>query len=569
MAKIYPIVPEEFNSSYGEKEIFKVLKRLPDDWNIYYSVSWQKRTRHGEITWGEADFLIFNPEYGILVIEVKSGGIEFIEGKWIQTRLDNYEKNGMKDPFKQADRNKYKIREEISNVLPFGEKCFIDKAVWFPSIDKKELENITLPLEAKGQMILTKEDLDTPLEALKRVFKFYNAKGLTNITNKSQQSIKNIIMPNFKLVPSASNIKDEAEYVFYQLTNEQSKVLDFIADQNTVAIQGTAGTGKTFIAVEQARRFAENGKVLFLCFNRYLNAHLKEKCKNDNVFYYTIHSFLGTEAMGENVFEIETGLKILDSINFERLNYKYIIIDEAQDFDKDILELLYFKCLEYKMKLIIFYDKNQLIFQDALPDIIKNFDCKLTLLRNCRNTEKIAESINTIFDIPMNINELNISGTMPVLHYFEDNEQLINSLENNIRKYLDTEEKIYKENDITILTLNIEETSILKDIHSLAGYKISKVKNDTDIMFTTSRKYKGLESNIIIVVDFNMSKYESEEYKRNFYVALSRARQKLDIFTIVSDDDIKHIAKNIEDDSNLTSYAKIGRKFKMRIAKEK
>ena len=51
--------------------------------------------------------------YGILVIEVKSGGISFKDGKWYQTRIDNNEVNEMKNPFNQANRSKYKLIDEI------------------------------------------------------------------------------------------------------------------------------------------------------------------------------------------------------------------------------------------------------------------------------------------------------------------------------------------------------------------------------------------------------------------------------------------------------------------------
>lgn len=564
MANIYPIIPDSFNSSYGERQIFNSLNGLPDDWNIYYSVNWQKRSRRGKITWGEADFLIFNKQYGILVIEVKSGGIAFIEGKWIQTRLDTYEKNTMKDPFRQADRNKYAIKEEVENILNLEEECFIDKAVWFPSIKRKSLQDNKLPLEARKEIILTQEDLVNPLASLKKVFNYYQSNRFTNISKQTVKKIKNIIMPNFKLVPSASNIKDEANYVLYQLTNEQSKVLDFISNQNTVAIEGSAGTGKTFIAVEQARRCSKFGKVLFLCFNRFLKEHLKKNCKRENVDYETISAFLAQYAKGQDIYNKENSIEVLKTIDLSK--YKYIIIDETQDFDEYILNLIYLKCIRNKIKLLIFYDKNQLIFQDSVPEIIKNFDCKLTLLKNCRNTERIAESINTIFDIPFNMNEINVLGKKPVLHYSNDSNGLIISIEKVIRKY--TEDKMYKNTDITILTLKTVEKSILTEIKSIAGYKISTVYNEKDIFFTTAKKFKGLESNIVIVVDFNFEKYNDEEYKRNLYVALSRARQKLDVFTVASDDEIKRIGDYIEKDENLTTNAKIERKFKMRILKE-
>lgn len=557
MANIYPEISEDFHNSLGEFKIFEALKKLSDEWNIYYSVNWHKRENNGKIRWGEADFLIFNPKKGILVIEVKSGGIKFENGGWIQKRLDTLEEFPMQNPFKQADRSKFTIIENLDNSLFFGDKCLVDKAVWFPSIDKKQLKQIQLPMEYDKNLILTSEDLNNPEGALNSIFKFYNSDAYTKLSKNSIDIIKKIIMPNFNLIPSASNIKGEAEYVFYQLTNEQKKVLDFIDEQNTVAIQGSAGTGKTFIAVEQAKRFATDGKVLFLCFNKYLNQHLRNKCFIENVDYYTLHSFLGQMSNGEDVYELSKCIEILEDIEFSGIEYKYIIIDETQDFNKNIIKIIYDKVIENNLKLVVFYDKNQLIFQDDLPDIIKNFDCKLTLLKNCRNTVKITSSVNSIFEIPINVNELTIPGTMPKIHYSSNEDKIVSSLEDIINNYI---ENGYDVGDITILTLETEETSILKSKSFLGKYKLSNKKQDDSIFFTTSKKFKGLESNIIIVVDFNPKQYNDEIYKRNLYVSLSRARQKLDVFAVTSQSEIYNMLDEVE-----SSITKMGRKLKMII----
>ena len=227
MARIYPEVVEDFHSSYGEFQIFEALKKLPSDWYIYHSLNWQKRSKTGKITWGEADFVIFNQQYGILVIEVKSGGISFSNGKWFQQRLDNKKINEMKNPFNQANRSKYKLIDEIDYKLQYGENCFIDKAVWFPSINLCDLNLANLPLEYNKRLILTKESLETPLNSIISVYNYYNSIKFTHLSTESKNIILNTLMPEFNLVPSASNIKNEADYIFYQLTNEQKKSTRF------------------------------------------------------------------------------------------------------------------------------------------------------------------------------------------------------------------------------------------------------------------------------------------------------------------------------------------------------
>ena len=64
MAKIFPEIIEDCHGSFGEFQIFNALKMLPDDWYVYHSLNWQERRKNGRITWGEADFVVFNKKYG-------------------------------------------------------------------------------------------------------------------------------------------------------------------------------------------------------------------------------------------------------------------------------------------------------------------------------------------------------------------------------------------------------------------------------------------------------------------------------------------------------------------------
>lgn len=557
MAKIYPNIVDDFHGSYGEFQIFESLKQLSDDWYIFHSLNWKDRSKNGKITWGEADFVIFNKIYGILVIEVKSGGISFKDGKWYQTRIDNNETNEMKNPFNQANRSKYKLIDEIDFKLPYGDRCFIDKAVWFPSISSYKLSQINLPLEFDKRLILTGDSLNNPLNSILSVFNYYNSTKFTMITDDSKKNILNILQPNFNLIPSASNIKNEADYVFYQLTNEQKKILDFVEDQQTIAIQGSAGTGKTFVAVEQAKRFSESGRVLFLCFNKFLYLHLNDKCKIDGVDYYNLHTFLAKYS-SDDLLTNEKCLKALKNINFAELEYTSIIIDEAQDINDKIINHLYEISKENNYKFVIFYDKNQMIYQDKLPKCLEHFDCKLSLNKNCRNTIKILQTVNSIFNTNIDAYNLSISGIMPSL-YFEENNSL-NKLENIIDGYINDG---YSENDITILTLTTESDSMLSDLDRIGKYKIS-TEDDNSIFYTSSKKFKGLESNIVIIIDFDANKYSDYEYKKNIYVSLSRARQRISILCN-KEYNLKILADTIE--GNLDDTIKVARKFKVKIEK--
>lgn len=76
-------------------------------------------------------------------------------------------------------------------------------------------------------------------------------------------------------------------------------------------------------------------------------------------------------------------------------------MDEGQDFGQDVIEKN--GILQLLMDIVTadeekhgtfyaFYDKLQKIQGDIIPQCIEEADCRLTLTRNCRNTENIAKT---------------------------------------------------------------------------------------------------------------------------------------------------------------------------------
>ena len=154
MAHFYPEISDDFHNSLGEYKIFQALKNLSNSWNVYYSLTWQKRSNNGRITWGEADFAIFNPSYGILVIEVKSGGIRCENGDWYQKRLDTEEEktdipedtaietNSNKTKRgKEMDRNKHSIYmlQDFFKVLKGKKKNLCQPSTYLAKIAFKNI----------------------------------------------------------------------------------------------------------------------------------------------------------------------------------------------------------------------------------------------------------------------------------------------------------------------------------------------------------------------------------------------------------------------------------------------
>ena len=147
-------------------------------------------------------------------------------------------------------------------------------------------------MEFDKRLILTSDSLSNPERDIIGAFNYYNSRRFNIISDDAYKEMFKLLLPEFNLIPDLTNKINEINYRFNQLTREQEKVLNFIEFQNTIAIEGSAGTGKTFIALEYSRRASNSGKVLFLCFNRYLNDFLNKNYSYSNVEYFNIHSFI-------------------------------------------------------------------------------------------------------------------------------------------------------------------------------------------------------------------------------------------------------------------------------------
>lgn len=567
MAYIYPLKEELKDVPYSERIVYDLLKDLEKDFTIFHSVQWVKKGRRWKSTWKENDFLILNPKLGALVLEIKGGDIIYQDGVFHQINTETKEvavlsPTKKNDPFSQAIDGVYHYRRLLDQISPdLSDRFPIEPAVWFSTCDIKEKRR-SFPLqyrEASGA-VLGNEDFSKHGKAIHDIFDFYASQGKTAVTEEEYAKIIDAIAQDFKLISAPGVKKGELDYAFLKLTNEQTGLLDYISEQKNATIQGVAGTGKTLIAKEAARRLgAEGRKVLFLCFNRFLFSHLQHMYPYKNVTYYNIHTFISRYRPGEDTSSGEKRVAELQKIDWDFLDYDDIIIDEGQDFFND--EIIYFK--EYMIlkdgHFWVFYDKNQLLTTQEVPEWIEKSECRLLLTKNCRNTYQIALTSYNVIDIEMDPKVMMINGDPTSISFV--NGEPVSKLA-RLLKQLTNAESGYEYSDIVILSLKTENNSILQNTVRIAGIPIMHEKNNSSILFTTASKFKGLESRIVIIIDIDESCFTDENKKRLFYVACSRATQKLALFINGDNKKIEAIANAIDNENCFAAKGCIAMKTK-------
>jgi hypothetical protein len=106
---------------------------LPAPWSVVHSVAWQS-TRNGRQGDGEADFVAVHPEHGLLVIEVKGGGVTVDNGRWFSTDQRGCAFHPIKNPFEQAVGSKHALVRFVSEVAPSSGWVQAGHAVAFPGL---------------------------------------------------------------------------------------------------------------------------------------------------------------------------------------------------------------------------------------------------------------------------------------------------------------------------------------------------------------------------------------------------------------------------------------------------
>lgn len=289
---------------------------------------------------------------------------------------------------------------------------------------------------------------------------------------------------------------------------------------------------------------------------------MKKQYPYENVTYYNIHTFINEFGNNiENLSDAEVRANALEKISWDDLDFDNVVIDESQDFhNREVMYFKEFTELKYG-RFFAFFDKNQAVQTDEVPEWLEKSECRLVLTKNCRNTYEIALTAYNVIDVELNQKIQMVNGEKTGITFVKGNPmsalvKLLNMLTGD--KYG------YQYSDIVILSLKSENQSILSNINKVSGIPITHKKTNSSILFTTTKKFKGLESRAIIIVDIDESSFNNEANKRIFYVACSRATQYLSLLVDGNAEKIKSIADSISG-PNFVAKGKIAMKTKSTI----
>ena len=354
-----PYCPEE--APPGERALFDALARSPetDGWIVLHSLAIASHVRQVE---GEADFVVIVPDHGVLVVEVKSHpSVERLpDGRWkLGTQAPT-----SRGPFQQVNEAMHSIRNYLMSRAVNLRSVPVTYAVWFTHVRARTM--LPQSPEWHSWQLLDSEDLRTgAVPAVLRTLAAGSGHLESRITGftyggvgpdqVASSRIATILRPKFEAAVVPGDIRRARQVQLAVFIDEQYDALDNMQHNRKVLFTGPAGSGKTWLAMEAARREIEIGHTgRLLCFNRLLGQRLKQEMAGiDGLQVGTFHqealrlSGSPTPAGAGQQFWDEQ----LPDLAFEALighggheAADFLIVDEIQDLARepflDVLDLL-------------------------------------------------------------------------------------------------------------------------------------------------------------------------------------------------------------------------------------
>jgi superfamily I DNA and RNA helicase len=210
------------------------------------------------------------------------------------------------------------------------------------------------------------------------------------------------------------------------------------------------------------------------------------------------------------------------------IKYDAVIVDEAQDFRVEFWDSVP-ELVGDDGWFYIFYDPDQNLFDTKLQ--IPNLGHEFMLTKNCRNTNAIFNEIKNIASIKITSDDAPEGS--PVEHFSAKSANDTRNILSRILHSLVVNERISNEHIVILGAHNLKHTSLGSDnkVKTFTIWENQKLPDEKSIAYHTYYKFKGCESNVVIILDYNKND-DAWSKQATLYTAMSRAKHKLYIIEI-------------------------------------
>lgn len=552
-------------STASELEVFELIRDAAgsEQWTCFHSLGLAK---HARKEYAECDFVLVGPE-GVFCLEVKGGHVTRNNGVWtIGWPGKSYESR--EGPFKQAQTVRWALLEYLRDELGAESEGLLGWGVVFPDVvfDRRDPE-------WHEDVVYDQRDKTRSFAAyLERLSAYFAARRretgrppVAPLGPARRRAIVDLLRGDFDFAPSLKGLLAESARELVALSPEQFRVLDYaLNDANQKLLcDGAAGTGKTVVAADAARRLAASGKsVLFLCFNDALGRFLQlDFTGQSRIHVRTVHGMM-LRHIGEAGLNAElASLKAAKSAAeyfaalpdvFERAcaslleagtlpQYDVVIVDEAQD----VMSAALMNCIDLVLNGGFAHGRWAVFLDTGLQSGIygRVDDAVLARLRslspatfvlheNFRNPKNVVAETCALTGAKMPTCRRAINSNVDY--------RVARSRDEGVRKLRALLVELIREGvaprDVSVLSACSPETSLAAALAHENSPRIelraSFDRTASDAVTATSiSAFKGLENEIVVMTDLPSPGAANDVWRQAaLYVGMTRARTKLYAF---------------------------------------
>jgi hypothetical protein len=530
MAIIHPPLPDIklINAgAYRERDILQQLQSgLPDTFDAYHSVQWS--SLHEETQrFGEIDIVVLTPQGHLVLLEVKAGDVSISE--------HGITKQYSSDPSNPKNIN-HQIHAQVNAMRQALHNNQLDE-VRFAHLLVLPDQKITL-----GSIAYPRERIVDATQQDQLCQLIINSVPTNARSGQLRERVTLFLENRFELIPDPSVHISQIQSTNSRLSEGLATWVPRISHQNhTYVIQGTAGSGKTQLAIALLRQAASQKQhSAYLCYNRPLADHIRHiaPAHVDVASFHQLCIDHWRDTQGEpdftdkQIFTKAAEKYINDAPTFKN-NLDLIIIDESQDFETEWIQAVINR-LKPDGKLYVMGDPDQLLYDRPLFDL--DGAVSITCNDNFRSPQKIVEIINLLqlASTPIKARSSHVGEVPEFRRYTSTPSGTESAIVQCVNDLLTQGHTL---DQIALISFHGKEKSHLLSKDTIGKWPLRKATGTFDknenalwtegqLFAETVSRFKGQSAPVVVLCEVDFEELREREL-RKLFVGFTRAQYKV------------------------------------------
>lgn len=527
MARLCPSLPPRAAlnvGEYAELDLLQTLERgLPDACTLFHSVDWSRGTEAQELH-GEIDIVVVNQAGNVLLMEVKSGNVEFRPQGIFKTYGSK-----LKDVTAQMKLQYGALRTRLQDAnLP----AHLSHLLVLPDL-RVQTQTVQWPRER----IVDSSEVGNIVSTVTHLL----GPGLKNGDNLER--VLAFFENRFRVVPDVSALAGRLQQAATRLSAGLATWVPRIAvPSGVIRVVGTAGSGKTQLALRLLRDADAAGrKAAYICFNRALADHMA-RVAPVRTPAETFHEFAlrMVRRSGQAVdFSVPTAFETMASQCTETLSkcdpdLDLIVLDEVQDMQPEWVQAMLTR-LRPDGKAVLLEDPEQQLYKDRAPfDIAEAVT--ITSNENFRSPRALVKLINGLHLTTTEVEALCAhEGELPDPIVYDAPERIAPCTVKAVERCM---QRGFGLDDIAIVSMRGRERSVLQRLDRLGPWTLchftgefdaggAPIWTDGQLLIESVRRFKGQAASAVVLTECDLVQLDTMN-RRLLFVGLTRARVHLE-----------------------------------------